>query len=129
MMPRAVTVTAVTIFLLGALYVAVRGVASRGVAPPPQSRTHRLRLEDYRLVSGPGLIEAIQGDSITLVITSNRAGTLHVHEYEQHLVIDLIPGRETASSFTADRAGRFGVHLIGSDGAYAEVAVVEVQPR
>lgn len=128
MSSRAVTVIVVTSVLLAAVYVAFRGVASRG-ATPPQSRIYHLRLEDYRLVSGPGLIEAIQGDSITLVITSNRAGTLHVHEYEQHLVIDLIPGRETASSFTADRAGRFGVHLIGSEGAYAEVAVVEVQPR
>ncbi len=129
MMPRAITVTAVTIFLLSALYVAVRGVASRGTAPAPQSRTYRLRLQDQRLVSGPGLIEAIQGDSITLVITSNRAGILHVHAYEQHLVVDLIPGQEMTSSFTAERAGRFGVHLIGADGAYAEVAVVEVQPR
>lgn len=128
MIPRAVTVTAVTICLLAALYVAFSDVASRG-APPPQSRTYHLRLEDQRLVSGPALVEAIQGDSINLVITSNRAGTLHVHEYEQHLVIDLIPGREAASSFTADRAGRFGVHLIGADGAHAEVAVVEVQPR
>ena len=128
MIPRAVTVTAVTICLLAALYVAFSAVASRGTTQP-QSRTYRLRLEDQRLVSGPGLVEAIQGDSINLVITSNRAGTLHVHEYEQHLVIDLIPGRETASSFTADRAGRFGVHLIGADGAHAEVAVVEVQPR
>jgi hypothetical protein len=129
MMPRAITVTAVTIFLLSALYVAVRGVASRGAAPPPQSRTYRLRLQDQRLVSGPSLIEAIQGDSITLVITSNRTGILHVHEYEQHLVVDLVPGQEMTSSFTAERAGRFAVHLIGPDGAYAEVAVVEVQPR
>jgi hypothetical protein len=129
MMPRAVTVTAVTIFLLGALYVAVRGIAGRGAAQPPQTRTYRLRLEDQRLVSGARLIEAIQGDSINLIITSNRAGTLHVHEFEQHLVIDLIPGKEMTSSFTADRAGRFGVHLIGPEGAYAEVAVVEVQPR
>jgi hypothetical protein len=80
-------------------------------------------------VSGPSLIEAIQGDSITLVITSNRTGILHVHEYEQHLVVDLVAGQEMTSSFTAERAGRFAVHLIGPDGAYAEVAVVEVQPR
>jgi hypothetical protein len=62
-------------------------------------------------------------------VTSDRAGTLHVHEYEQHIVIDLLPGREATSSFTADRAGRFGVHLIGADGSHAEVAAVEVSPR
>jgi hypothetical protein len=128
MISRAVTVIAVTIALLGAMYVAFRGAASGGVMPP-QSRTYRLSLEDQRLVSGPGLMAAIQGDFITLVITSNRAGTLHVHEYEQHLVIEMIPGRETSSGFKADRAGRFGVHFIGADGAHAEVAAVEVQPR
>jgi hypothetical protein len=125
---RAVIVTAVTIVVLAAMYGAFRAAAIGG-AMPPQSRTYHLRLEDQRLVSGSGLIEAIQGDSITLVITSNRAGTLHVHEYEQHLVIELSPGGETASTFTADRAGRFGVHLISPEGAHAEVAAVEVQPR
>jgi hypothetical protein len=33
------------------------------------------------------------------------------------------------SSFTADRAGRFGIHLIGADGSHAEVGAVEVLPR
>lgn len=80
-------------------------------------------------MSAPAVLEAIQGDSITLVVTSDRAATLHVHEYEQHIVIDLEPDREVASSFTADRAGRFGVHFIGADGSHAEVAAVEVQPR
>jgi hypothetical protein len=129
MISRAVKVIAVTVALLGVMYVAFRGAASRGAMPPPQSRTYRLSLEDQRLVSGPGRIEAIQGDFITLVITSNRAGTLHVHEYEQHLVIEVIAGRETASGFKVDRAGRFGVHFIGADGAHAEIAAVEVQPR
>lgn len=126
MIARAVTITAITLALLAVMYAGFRAVRR---ATPPQSRTYHLRLEDRRLVAGSGRIEAIQGDSITLVITADRAGTLHVHEYEQHLVIELIPGTETASSFTADRAGRFGVHLISPDGSHAEVAAVEVQPR
>lgn len=125
---RAVALTAVTVFLLGAMYVVFKRTAGHGTGQP-QSRTYRLRIEDQRRASGPAVLKVIQGDSIMLVVTSNHAGTLHVHEYEQHIVIDLVPGRETTSSFTADRAGRFGVHLIGADGSHAEVAAVEVQPR
>jgi len=125
---RAISVTVVTILLLGAMYVVFRPTDGHRTSRP-QSRTYRLRIEDERLASGPLVIEAIEGDSIALAVTSNRTGTLHVHEYEQHIVIDLEPGRETASSFIADRAGRFGVHLIGADGSHAEVAAVEVQPR
>jgi hypothetical protein len=110
------------------MYLVFRRVAQE---PPtePQARTYRLRIEGQRLASGPARIEAIQGDVITLVVSSDRAGTLHVHEYEQHIVIDLTPGDEMASSFTADRAGRFGVHVIGADGTHSEVAAVEVRPR
>jgi hypothetical protein len=127
MTARALAVTAITAVLLGAMYIVFR---TTGHAPaPPQSRTYRLRLDDHGLTSGPAVLEAVLGDSITIVVTSNRAGTLHVHEYEQHIVIDLEPGRESSGRFTADRAGRFGVHLIGADGAHAQVAAVEVQPR
>ena len=125
---RAAGVTVATAVLLGAMYVAIERTAAPRPSRP-QARTYRLEIEERRLVSGPPVLEAIQGDSITLVVISNRAATLHVHEYEQHIVIDLEPGREATSSFTADRAGRFGVHFIGADGAHAEVAAVEVQPR
>lgn len=125
---RAVAVTAATVVLLGAMYVAIKRTAGPR-ASRPQSRTYRLRIEERRLVSGPAVLEAAQGDSVTLVVTSDRAATLHVHEYEQHIVIDLEPGREVARGFHADRAGRFGVHFIGADGAHAEVAAVEVRPR
>lgn len=125
---RAVAITALTVVLLGGMYVAFQQTAGRQPGRP-QSRTYRLRIEERRLASGPSVVEAVQGDSITLVVTSNRAATLHVHEYEQHIVINLEPGREASSSFTADRAGRFGVHFIGDDGVHAELAAVEVQPR
>ena len=125
---RVTVILAVTLCSLVALYFAFQSVA-RQPAGEPMSRTYRLRIEDQRLASGPARLVAIEGDSITLMVTSNRQETLHVHEYEQHLVIELTPGREMTSSFSADRAGRFGVHLIGIDGSHAQVAVVEVLPR
>jgi hypothetical protein len=121
-------VAATTALALVAMYAAFRW-AARDQPYEPQTRTYRIAIEGLRLVSGAARLQAVQGDTITLVVTSNRPGTLHVHEYEQHLVIELVPGREATSSFTADRAGRFGVHLIGADGSHAEVAAVEVLPR
>ena len=125
---RALTVTVVTVCLLAAMYVAFRSSVKQQ-PEPPRTRTYRIRIEGLRLASGPARLVATQGDSIALTVTADRAGTLHVHEYEQHIVIDLQPGREMTSSFTADRPGRFGVHLIGADGSHAEVAAVEVLPR
>lgn len=125
---RVLVIAAVTLGSLVALYFAFQSLA-RQAAREPTTWTYRLRLENQRVTSGPARLTAVEGDSITLVVTSNRHETLHVHEYEQHLVVELTPGREMTSSFTAERAGRFGVHLIGADGAHAEVAVVEILPR
>jgi hypothetical protein len=125
---RAITVILLTVFLLAGLYAVLRS-SLREQFDPPRTRTYRIRIEGQRLASGPARLEAMQGDSIALTVTSDRAGTLHVHEYEQHIVIDLLPGREATSSFIADRAGRFGIHLIGADGSHAEVGAVEVRPR
>ena len=125
---RTIVIAVATLCALVALYVAFRSMARRP-AHDPIPRTYRLRIEDQRLTYGPPRLSAVEGDSITLVVTSNRRETLHVHEYEQHLVIELTPGREMTSTFSVDRAGRFGVHLIGIDGSHAEVAVVEVLPR
>jgi hypothetical protein len=125
---RAVAVIVVTVLLLGGMYAVFRS-SLRPQPDPPRTRTYRLQIEGLRLASGPPRLEATEGDTIALIVTADRAGTLHVHEYEQHIVIDLQPGREATSSYTADRAGRFGVHLMGADGSHAEVAAVEVRPR
>ncbi len=125
---RGLTVIAVTVCLLAATYALFRASALHG-AREPQVRTFRLALVDDHLAAGAPAFDVVQGDTVTLIVTSNRAGTLHVHEYEQHLVMDLQPRRTTTSSFVADRAGRYGVHLIGADGTHAQVAAVEVQPR
>jgi hypothetical protein len=124
---RTVAIPAITLFLLGVLYVSFR-VTARVPARAPQRLTFHLQITDQRLTSGAAVLPAVQGDVITLVVTSNHADTLHVHEYEQHLVIPLEPDREMTSSFTADRAGRFPVHLIGPHGEFVEIAAVEVQP-
>ncbi len=72
---------------------------------------------------------ATEGDTVTLRVVSNRRGVVHLHEHEQQIVLELEPGREASGSFDATLAGRFGVHLVGHDGSFTEVAALQVMPR
>jgi hypothetical protein len=97
--------------------------------PTPGPKTFRLVLQEGRLVSSPAVLDAVEGDVLTLSAVSNRAATLHVHEYEQQFVVPLAPGEEATATFSASRAGRFAVHVIGIDPVHPEVAAIQVYPR
>jgi hypothetical protein len=97
--------------------------------PEPGPKTFKLVLQEGRLVSSPAVLDAVEGDVLTLSALSNRPATLHVHEYEQQFVVPLVPGEEATATFTAKHAGRFAVHVIGIDPAHPEVAAIQVHPR
>jgi hypothetical protein len=80
-------------------------------------------------MSSPAVLDAVQGDTITLNVVSDKPATLHVHEYEQQFIVPLEPGKETTASFSAANAGRFPVHVIGIDAEHPEVAAIQVHPR
>lgn len=124
---RALLVGGPTIALLSALYVAFARTAPP--SPPRQSRSYRLQFDNDRLVAGPSILMATEGDTVTLRVVSNRRGVVHLHEHEQQIVLELEPGREASGSFDATLAGRFGVHLVGHDGSFTEVAALQVMPR
>jgi plastocyanin len=108
------------------LYVALARSPDQ-LAPGP--KTFKLVLQEGRLVSSPAVLDAMEGDTVTLSTVSNRAATLHVHEYEQQFVVPLVPGEQATATFTASRAGRFPVHVIGIDPEHPEVAAIQVRPR
>ena len=81
------------------------------------------------MISSPAVLDTVLGDAVTLRIVSDKPATLHVHEYEQQFVLSLDPGQETTATFTAARAGRFAVHVMGIDPAHPEVAAIQVHPR
>jgi hypothetical protein len=128
MTPRRLVVVVLTAAALASSYALFRAGAIAGPSAP-ESRAFHFVIERSQLVAGPAVIAAIEGDSITLTVTSDQAGTLHVHEYEQHIVMELVPGRDAVSTYVADRVGRFGVHLIWADGSHNQIASVEVRPR
>jgi hypothetical protein len=114
---------------IGALAVVYAVLSPDTRAPAPGAKTYRLALRSGRLVSEPAVFRAVEGDAITLSVTSDRSATLHVHEYEQEFVVPLVPNVTATARFTAARSGRFPVHVIGIDPWHPEVALIQVEPR
>jgi heme/copper-type cytochrome/quinol oxidase subunit 2 len=95
--------------------------------PSPSAGRFRIAIEDVKPGVAIPVLKATQGDSVSIVVTSDRVGTLEIHGYRQE--VSVTPGSETTLSFVATRAGRFPIDLHGSNGAHVEVTALEVQPR
>ena len=112
-----------------ALIAAISAAAATNAAAPAESPAKRLRIEIG--ASKPGVVaaplRATQGESLTIDIVSDRAGTLEIHGYGKK--VDVAPGSVATLSFVAMLAGRFPVDLHGRDGRHLEVTALEVQPR
>jgi plastocyanin len=123
---RPFVIVGTTALLLAVLYVAF---ARQSSGPAPGPKTFQIALQDGRLVSSPAVFDAVEGDRVTLSIISDKPATVHVHEYEQQVVVTVNAGEPAVSSFTANRAGRFAVHVMGIDPSHPEVAAIQVHPR
>lgn len=73
------------------------------------------------------VFRVVRGQTVTLLISSQTRGSVHVHGYEKS--IDLAPGGNVTLTFVADSSGRFPVHLHDPDGAMHGLAVLEVLPQ
>lgn len=130
-MPRplhAVLGIALIVLLLGILYW---GLKTSFTAPD----TGGVRAHVYRLSVSTGsptemlpVFTARQGDTVTLVVRSDRIAEVHVHGDEERTVA-LRPGRETTLTFMVRNAGRFPVHVHDPDGSMFPLGMLEVQPR
>ena len=127
MKSRAGVILFVAIALVAGLYVLLRGVGSPPVNYMPQGRAYHLTVGGGRLMDGPTVLEATQGDQITLAVSVDKASILHLHGYEKLLQVQ--PGSDATLSFTAARAGFFPLALHNSDGSETTLAALQVQPR
>jgi hypothetical protein len=123
---RTLVVLIVTSLVLAGLYLVLEGGPE---GPLPGPKTYRIVLSEGQLISSPAVLHSVEGDAITLRVVSDRPATLHVHEYEQQFIVPLEPAVEATATFTATRAGRFPVHVMGIDPLHPEVAAIEVHPR
>jgi len=126
MKPRVTLVVLVAVVLVAALYVLLHGVGSQGGTYQPQPRVYHLVIGEGRLTEGPSVLEATQGDQVTLAVTVDKASTLHLHGYEK--LMEATPASDATLSFTATRAGFFPLALHKPDGSDTTVAALQVQP-
>jgi hypothetical protein len=119
-----------TALLLGGAYLAAAHFAAPDLAVGPQDRSYRLNIGEEK--ADVRILEAHQGDRITFVVTSTRAGQFYVHGPEAEST--LLPGVETSLKFTAQYSGRYYVHFhqmncTDSDESHLELAVLDVLPN
>jgi hypothetical protein len=127
---RTIANVTVTALLLSGVYVAAAHFAAPDLAVGPQDRSYRLDIGDEK--ADVKIFEARQGDRITFVVTSTRAGQFYVHGPEVEST--LLPGIEASLTFTAQYSGRFYLHFhqmicIDSDESHLELAVLDVMPN
>lgn len=91
-------------------------------APPP--KVFELVVRQGKLVSGPEVLAAREGDAIVLRVTSDRVDEMHLHGYD--LEMNLQPNVPGEMKFIANRSGRFEYEL---HKAHADFGALEVQPK
>jgi hypothetical protein len=124
--PRAALLVAVTVLALAGLYVLFRTAGSEPSTVGAQPRMFELSIVNQRLVDGSATLSAPQSEQITLVITTDRPGELHIHGHGQEIALE--PNREARLTFRAERVGRYPIEL-HSHGGETSLAAIEVQPR
>jgi heme/copper-type cytochrome/quinol oxidase subunit 2 len=125
-----IAIVIVTALLLSGVYIAAAHFAPPDLAVGPQVRSFRLNIGVDK--ADVKILEAYQGDRITFVVTSTRAGQFYVHGPEVEST--LLPGIETSLTFTAQYSGRYYVHFhqincIDSGESHLELAVLDIMPN
>jgi FtsP/CotA-like multicopper oxidase with cupredoxin domain len=115
------------LLLLAALYWAVGAMLNVKRVAAPQQRNYHLSVTAPVQIGAVPVLKATQGDTVTLTISSDKPGSIHVHGYEKMVV--LRPGAQVSLTFVASQAGRFAVHLHDPDETMHGLAAIEVQPQ
>lgn len=112
--------------LLSGLYVGFRSCLGAHDRTASQSRRYALSIS-----SQPRntllVFAANQGDTISLIVSSNHDAELHVHGYEKS--IEVSPTGRVTLTFIARYAGSFPIHVHERNGMMLQVAMLDVQPR
>jgi len=73
----------------------------------------------------PEAIDVCKGQELTLTITSERAGEIHIHGYEKEM--DVEAGDTATSTFSTTLAGQFHIELhTPNNGPETEVGILTV---
>jgi hypothetical protein len=93
-------------------------------AAKPTARTFVLVVKNNKLISGPTVLNANQGDTVTIQITADVDGELHLHGYDKH--IDFKKNLPDKLTLKTDIAGHFVYEL---EDTKTEIGALDVQPK
>lgn len=121
------------LFIVLALIVLAIGFFSSGKTTPQtppakqvkqKVQSFNLVVKDNKLVSGPSVLKANQGDIVEITITADVDGELHLHGYDKH--VDFKKDKPAVLGLTANISGRFPYEL---EDTKTEIGALEVQPK
>lgn len=87
-------------------------------------KSFELAVKNYKLVSGPEVIQVKEGDDVVIKITSDKADEFHLHGYDKS--VDLETSLSSELKFSANLTGRFPYELEKSK---QEIGALEVLPK
>jgi FtsP/CotA-like multicopper oxidase with cupredoxin domain len=92
--------------------------------PSPAPEVNRIRLSNGGVVGGARKIEAENGDTVRITVTSDAPDDIHLHGYDIERAVS--PGRPARFVFKADIEGEFEIeaHDLGD----LKIASVVVEP-
>lgn len=93
-------------------------------APLVDTKTFELVIKEGKVVSGPTILTAGQGDRVIIKVMADVSDELHLHGYD--VSTDLVKDVQGGIIFYAATTGRFAFEL---ENAKIELGTLEVLPR
>lgn len=124
-----------SILFLGVSYFVLHASMGGRYASGASHRTFRLSIAAPYPGEELPVFKATQGDIITVLISSDRPGEVHVHGYNKKVVVN--SGSAATLTFAAQTAGLYPLHLherldlneSNSPILHRHLAALEVQPK
>jgi hypothetical protein len=113
----AIVAVALVIFAVGG---AVLVFGNQG--PPPQHRLLQVSVSGTTMT--PSDLQANEGDTITVSISTDQYEEIHLHGYDKHFFPS--PSQPSTVTFVADKTGKFVIEI---ESTSTSLGLLEVQPR
>ena len=116
----------ITVIILIGLFFLLepKSLSQTGLHNVSQQKTFEIIVKNRKIVSGTHTFQATEGDTITMRLTVDEGGEVHLHGYDKHVDLEKnVPGDLT---FTANLTGRFSFELEDSK---TDLGVLEVIPK
>lgn len=117
---RLAVLAVISALVMGGLFLILR--PDPPAASVPEERSFDLEITEDGM--DPEEVSVMEGDRVTMGITSDRAVEVHVHGYD--LEEEVEPGEPAELSFEADLTGRFPMEDHETE---EELGVLVVEPR